>query len=304
MKKLNRVLLFSVIFIIFAVYKLSFIHANSPSDNIHQLSNAGISIKVDTYFGARIISLEYKGIELLTSKEVHPDYFGSSFWLSPSNSYWPPSKTLDTYPYTAEKKEDKMIFTSQKDKNLGLVYQKSISINQQDTCVKLSYVIKNMGDSARKLAAWEVTRFPKEGISVFPVNMNHIEQYRLFDEIVPSKIKDGMMWHQFTPGMEINNKPKLFADGLEGWIAFIQKDILLIKSFNDVPFGKEAPGENDIEIYIKPENNYIEIENQSEHIDLLPGESFIWEVKWYLRSYNEKAFMGDKAVIRKIRSVF
>ena len=76
---------------------------------------------------------------------------------------------------------------------------------------------------------------------------------------------------------------KLFADGREGWLAHVEGDALLVKTFAVVPRDAHAPGEAQIEIYATPAHTYVEVEAQGPYETIAPGAALSWRVVWLVR---------------------
>ena len=68
---------------------------------------------------------------------------------------------------------------------------------------------------------------------------------------------------------------KLFADGREGWLAHVDGDALLVKTFAVVPRAAQAPGEAQIEIYATPAHTYVEVEVQGAYETIAPGAALV-----------------------------
>jgi len=61
---------------------------------------------------------------------------------------------------------------------------------------------------------------------------------------------------------------------------------LLVKSFGDTLPSQAAPGEAEIELYANAGHTYVEVENQGATVNLAPGDSTTWTVRWMLRKLN------------------
>ncbi len=72
---------------------------------------------------------------------------------------------------------------------------------------------------------------------------------------------------------------KLFADA-HGWLAHLQDNCLIIRSFPDISPSEAAPRQGEIELYFNPELNYIELENQGAYQALGAGETLTYETNW------------------------
>lgn len=279
--------------------------ADSSGYNVLQYGKT--RIVMDPEVGARIVSLRFNNNELLTGKEIEPDYYGSSLWLSPFSDFWPQSGVLDKYSYEVRKIENGYSYMSQLDTLNNLQYGKAVRYDPECAGLELEYVIKNFSDSIKKLSSWEVTRLYKDGISFFPINPNSGEKIVHLAKSIESKLKDHILWHSYDPEdiLKKGERPKLFADGKEGWIAYVRDNILFVKSYQDVEFANFAPGEQEIEIYVNPDLPYIEIEIQSPYTFLMPGESLIWNVHWHLEKLPEGSDykMGEKMLVHKVREL-
>jgi hypothetical protein len=243
-----------------------------------------VLLTIDPNDGAKDISLNAYGVELLTGKEVRTEYYGSSLWLSPQKNYWPQPDELDYGSYAVTDVEGGKLFTSQPDHKHGFQYFKETRVDEKNSAFLHRYRIRNISDSLQSCAAWEVTRLPKKGMSVFPVSEHGIDEERAIDPSIPTLLKDGLMWHSYGPSQlgHPGKHCKTFAFGAEGWLAYMLEDVLLVKQFPNFSPGRVAKGESDVEIYVCGEFDYIELESQSAFTTLAPGEELEYIVTWYL----------------------
>ena len=261
----------------------------SETDSLIHVRSGESSLAIDPSTGARFVSLQFRGTQLLTGTEVNKQYYGSSLWLSPSKAYWPPSAVIDRDPYLFEMKDDQVTFASADDEEMGFKYMKKIIPSPEENGFSIQYTIENITDSVKGVAAWEVTRLPKDGISFFPMGELPPDSCRLLDSTIFMTIEDNIMWHKYQSD-DINfssKKSKLFCDGAEGWIAYTHENVLFVKRFEDLAPAEAAPGETDIEIYVNVNQPYIEIEVQSAYKLLQPGEKIEWVVSWNLSEVPE-----------------
>jgi hypothetical protein len=49
-----------------------------------------------------------------------------------------------------------------------------------------------------------------------------------------------------------------------------------------------APGEAEIELYVNPDHDYIEVENQGALARIAPAQTVRWQVAWYVRKLPAK----------------
>lgn len=271
----------------------------------YEIRSGPVRMVVDARRGARVTELHFADVQLLTGEDVHDVYYGSTFWFSPQSGYWPQPGTIENQPYRAEMQDDRIIFTSDTDPGTGLWVTKEIRPGPGEQSVSLKYRITNDSDSIRKVAGWEVSRFPKEGIVFFPLGEVPVDSF--IDDKVPSLARDGIYWLEFSPGLQLDRdeSPKLFADGSEGWIGYAYRDLLLVKTFPDLDPDSAATGETDAEVYMSPGFQYIEIEVQGPCEQLEKGESTGLEVCWNLMELQEDIAreMGNGQLVDLARTV-
>lgn len=248
----------------------------SKLSDLYQLNAGNVCLIVDASLGARVVSLKMDGNEFLSGKEVHPENFGSTFWTSPQKDWgWPPSPVLDSKPYQTKKNSKGYLFTSGIEHGCSYQVMKQFIANEMDTSFTITYTIKNVSDTMRKVAAWEITRVPGSGITFFAGDTSQF----LAESNLKTEHNYDLNWFVYKPN---HFARKLYING-KGWLAFTNKNGLLVKSFPDNPVGSAAPVEEEVEVYVHPDITYIELENQSVYSELQPGQTFSWAVKWFLR---------------------
>ena len=84
---------------------------------------------------------------------------------------------------------------------------------------------------------------------------------------------------------------KINANG-KGWYVFANEGLMLMKRFQDLEEGEEAPKEAEIQVYVNEGKTFIELECQGPYTTLKPGESLHWSVRWYLMPMNGPAMPG------------
>ncbi len=274
------------------------------SDKTYLLRYENLEVVVQPSFGGRIISLKLNGKELLVGKEVNPSSYGSTFWPSPQTVWdWPPPEILDSKPYKAKIKKEKLILTSNVDTVLGLQFQKEISIGEKTKSVKIEYSIKNTSLENKKVAAWEITRMPKGGLAFFPKGLIEPKVKR-FDPI-PYEEKDNILWYKNDETEKMTNHKLSVADGSEGWLAYTVGNLLFIKKFEDVLPKDQAPDEGEIPLYVHPELPYVEIEAQGPHEIIKPNDKLKWKMKWYVLEIpaDFKLEIGNLKLVNFARSI-
>jgi hypothetical protein len=242
---------------------------------------------VDARLGGRIVTFSLAGRNILTGPAIDPANYGSTFWSSPQSDWgWPPPPEIDSAPYCAKIDGTTLTLSGATAPTLGLGVEKSFSADGQTGTVTAKYTLKNHGHQARQAAPWEITRVAAGGLTFFP--MGEGELRKGMQDLLKPVVHDGVAWFAYDASA-ITADQKLFADGREGWIAHVDGDLLLVKSFTDTGPAQAAPGEGEIEIYANAAHTYVEVENQGAYVTLKPGETSTWTVHWVLHRLDLKA---------------
>ncbi len=269
------------------------------------LSQDNIVYIVNSAIGGRIESLQFNGAETLLTPESGSDNlneWGNVFWPSPQSDWgWPPSPTLDYKPYTVEANDNFLILSSEVDKASGFRFEKYYGFSETKNRVRMRYRIYNHAGTIKKVAPWEITRFPPAGRVFFPKGKGEAV-IGDFDPL-PTITENGITWFNYNHNEIGPRDHKLMIDGSGGWLAHCNKDVLFVKHFNDITLSQAAPNEGEIEIYAKGVGTYIEVEQQGAHTSLSPGEFLEWQVEWSLAACEECGEFDDskqKAVLLKL----
>ena len=228
--------------------------------------------------GGKILSLKYDETEVI-SQLRWPESFGSTFWTSPQREWnWPPVSEFDKQPYTVEQNDDAIVMTSQPSSRLGLQVSKKFTTDEQRKAIVITYSIKNVTDTIRSVAPWEITRVPNSGLIFFDASKESITPANL----LPFQFAHDVAWYQADA---TNENRKINADG-KGWLAYANNGLLLAKQFTDLDASQPAPGEAEVQVYVNRGTTYIELESQGAYTALHPGQQLSWTVRWYLLPCN------------------
>ena len=247
-----------------------------------QLTVGDVTMTISPEKGARILSLQYKGQEVI-SQLTAPESFGSTFWTSPQKEWnWPPVREFDKMPYQVEEHDGRLIMTSEVSRRLQYRVRKEFSIDKKDNAIVVIYSIINESDETRQVAPWEITRVEnKGGIIFFDAPLDSITPANL----MPFTAANGAVWYKTD---EAPQNRKINADG-HGWLAYCNNGLLLIKRFEDLTAEAPAPGEAEIQVYVNRGKSYIELESQGAYATLAPGQELSWTVRWYLVPVKDEA---------------
>ncbi len=277
-------------------------NASSMSSGDYSITSGNASMSVNPRLGARILSLKLGRFNFLVDPEVIKVAYGSTFWPSPQSDWnWPPPAVLDTDPYTAVKEGDTITFVSGKDNRTGLQVTKKF-YSGKDGRFNLVYSMKNIADTVKKVAPWEITRVRKGGLLFFPVGHNPFGK-KYFDP-APVNVIDGIAWYKdgTTP------PPKNLlttAEVTQGWAAYVIDGRMFLKKFPNVPRNEIAPGEGDVDFYVSSIADYVEFEIEGKYRPLAPGAHSTWHVEWILVHVPKhiKIQEGNHALVEFVRGI-
>jgi hypothetical protein len=240
-----------------------------------------IYFEVNPDVAGRVTSARVMGSELLSARSVNALNYGSTFWTSPqADWHWPPVPEIDSARFAPS--SDALSCTLVGPKTVSAAHPAidGVSITKRFTAdlvrnaVFAEYIIRNESQLVKRLAPWEITRVAAGGLTFYASDSPPSGT-----QMPPTTSVEGHTWFQHSESVPVHSK--LFADG-KGWIAHVTTDRrLLLKSFPDVPPGAAANAEAEIEIYSHPA--YVEVENQGVPVEIAPGSSATWSVRWYMR---------------------
>ena len=267
---------------------------SGPSDP-HTLKCGHQTMTIDAGKGGKILSLKYDDQEVI-SQSRFPESFGSTFWTSPQKEWnWPPVPEFDKQAYTVEEKDGHLIMTSPVSNRLGFRIRKAFATDEKDGAFVITYSIINESNDTRKVAPWEITRVTNDGgVIFFDAALEGITPANLMD----FKAEHGAVWYKTDV---TNENRKINADG-NGWLAYANNGLLLVKKFNDLKPGDPAPNEAEVQVYVNRGKTYIELESQGAYTTLQPKEELNWTVRWYLLPY-EGDPVPSKQLLKRVTSL-
>ena len=153
--------------------------------------------------------------------------------------------------------------------SLGVEVEKILSVDRARGAILFEYRIHNLGQTPLQTAPWQITRVAPGGLTFYPSGEGHFAPSNLH-----VREEDGVTWFDYDKS-KITGDQKLFADGREGWLAHVDRDALMVKTFPVAPRAAHAPGEAQIEIYANPAHTYIEVEVQGAYETIPPGGALV-----------------------------
>ena len=94
----------------------------------------------------------------------------------------------------------------------------------------------------------------------------------------------------------------MFATTSEGWLAHLNGNLLLIKTFPKVEVDELPPLQGEVEIFLAPNSLYIELENHGKYTLLKAGGSVSYQQKWYLEQVDEALLSDEQQLLKFIRN--
>jgi len=267
-------------------------------------------LEVDPMNGARITALRVggaTGTDVILDQSVNAgtanaDNWGSTFWPSPQTWPWPPTSAtsigaINTSPYTATMDANSLTLTSGVAAAPTVSVTKKFSADLAKEAVVIDYTMTNGGTAAVTVAPWEITRMGMGSITFYPQGTDAPKAGGTF-ALPPTTSGAGATWFQH---MGDTTQYKLLSDGTGGWIASALGDLILVKTFSDIPAGAAATGEAEIEIYSA--QKYVEVEQQGAVQTLMPGASLNWTVRWYARKMPAPATVGSADLVTYVQNL-
>lgn len=258
-----------------------------PSDPsaIYTISVGNVTMTIDSEKGGKIKSYKFGEKEII-SQSRFPNSFGSTFWTSPQKEWnWPPVPEHDSKAYTVEQKDGHIIMTGQVPERLPLRIIKDFSTDKSDNSIVVSYTLVNESDTVRSVAPWEITRVAANGTVFFDSPVEGIWP----SDLMNFKAEQGVAWYTID---QADQNRKVNADG-QGWLAFANDSLLMIKKFQNIDPKQPAPEEAEIQVYVNRGKSYVELESQGAYTTLQPKESFTWTVRWFLVEKNPQATSAE-----------
>ena len=268
--------------------------------NINVLENNKIKCLIDIK-GGRILSFSRDTKEFLSDKNINPNLYGSTFWPAPQSIWnWPPPIMLDEAEYNTQNNNNKLILISPADDILNIFFKKEFILT--NNYLEINYIIKNISVKNIKVAPWEVTRVTKGGIAFFPKGFNKVWGNNI--DLMKIKEENNIIWYK-SELIKYPDHTKLFNNGKEGWLAYVQDDYIFIKQFEEILPKYIAPGEDGIEIYANPTDNYIELENIGKYEQIMPGNEIKYNVKWYIEKIDDNisVYAGNMDLVKLVRKI-
>ena len=264
-----------------------------------RLELGALSLEVDVSDGGRIVEFSLDGQNALVTRAESGAAYGSSFWPSPQSAWnWPPPVEIDRDAWQGAFDAHGLELSSGTHAALGLSVTQRIRLEPSPLSAVIEYTLHNRGSGARRVAPWQNSRVRPGGLSFYPSSGPTLPQSTL--KLTP---RDGVTFFAHDPAsMKLNQTA--FADGLEGFLSHVDRELLFVKVFPDVPPDGAAPGEAEIEIYVDGAGKFVEVEQQGAYVEIPALGSSSWRVVWLLeRVPKELVAAGNAALVDRARKL-
>jgi hypothetical protein len=248
-------------------------------------------LEVDASVGARVATLTVGGTDVImpSSMAAHvdggtaldPTTWGSVFWTSPRSAWtpqtWPPPANIDNAAYTGTISGAHATFMGMADTSIGVAMAKDYSVDANTGWISITYTIK--ASKSLKAAPWEISRVPRGGITFFPVPMASSVTNQVPLTITQTGSSPTIVWFDdASMTAKSPNGDKLFADGAQGWTAYVHSGVLFLKKYTDIPASMQPTGEGEVDVY--PGNGFLEFEVEGPYTQLSANGSLPWSIQW------------------------
>lgn len=278
--------------------------------SVVRLSTPQGHIEVDPAIGGRVTRLVFDGFELLTGPDVHPDNFGSTYWPSPQSLWgWPPIAALDSAAYEVVAREPLTLRSPVAElAGARVVLDKTVIVSEGargTLVVDLDYRLENVGGGVVRVAGWEISRVPPDGLTFYPTGGHELRVVAPHAELLPEY--DGGVTFFDHRARTVGANQKLHADGREGFLAhFLRRGAagtLFLKLFRDTTSVEQAEGEGEVEIFSNEDGRYVEVEVQGPSVALGAGESSHFSVRWVVVDVSSEIAASRARLVDLARSL-
>ena len=282
------------------------------------LEFGSLKFAVNPAIGARIVSFNLNGDELLTDATVNSAYWGSTLWTSPVtdwnglNKGLPPAAT-DTDPYATTVSATGVITATSDAETINgkkFTVTKVFTADIPHQAIVIDYKITNTGTAAFSIAAWEVTRVSPNGLTFFQTGTT--TKPDISAVVMPFKQALGDTWYDNSTQARGKGDSQSFFDTPGGYLAHdapnASGDLLFIKTFPVVTVALGPPGQLPAALYTTNDpdpHDYEELEEHSAYTSIAAGATYTQTVHWYLRRLpiGTDRSVGSAALVAAVKAV-
>jgi hypothetical protein len=273
-----------------------------------------VALGVTPQIGGRIISLRYKGTELLFSQDEHKGevfdfstihdlqaekirlgfrlWGGDKTWVAPQYAWMGgvPPLDLDAGQYVVDVDETGITMTSPLCRETGIRIIRRVTLNT-DGSIFLDQTFRNESENIIKKGIWDVTQIVRPFDVYLPAQENQIRAYKDEGSVEEAqhKISSENNWVKIRCDEPLHFKFGGFIR--EGRLVLLRKggdaNFAFTKTFTinvDAHYAHDAI----VEVYNSPQYDYLEIEVHAPLVPLKKGEEISHRQIWHLHAFMEK----------------
>ena len=260
-----------------------------------RLSNGIIELVNPSGFGIRLIHFGFQGqhnefaviLPDNQDKERWHIYGGHRLWHAPENDQ---TYTLDNHPVEIVSSRDHLLIRQSEDASAGIQKEVELQMDENQAHVKIVHRLYNRGSSSSVMAPWALSVMAPGGRGIVPLPVHADRSIELqplgnfslwsYTDMADPRwqwMHKYLILHQLT---DLEAPQKIGVSCLHGWMGFINKGHLFIKTFTHDASARYPDGGCSAEMYTN--HQFLEVETLGPLIELGPGNKVEHIEDWYL----------------------
>ncbi len=284
--------------------------------NGYRLKAGDISLGITPQIGGRIISLTYRGEELLFVQEEHKGevfdfshvedlvrekerlgfrvWGGDKTWVAPQSDWWSkiPPLELDAGNYSCNITDNRVKMISPVCRETGLQIIRQVALNE-DRSIVLTETFRNSTDQEIQKGIWNVTQVLRPFDVYLFAKKENIHAYK--DEGLIEEAAQKISSHEDWVKIQCNDQTHYKFGGIvdKGIIMSLRKKdgnatLAFMREFSINPQATYAHNAI-VEVYNSPTYEYLEIEVHAPFIKLEKGQEITHSQSWKIEQYKGEA---------------
>jgi hypothetical protein len=264
-------------------------------EDCYHISNGIVELVIPSSFGIRIMHFGFQDRhnELAVippdsqEKDVWHFYGGHRLWFAPENAE---TYTLDNDTVEFVSSQEHILVRQSKDAITGIQKEIELHLDENRAHAKIVHRLYNRGSSSSMLAPWALSVMAPGGRGIVPLPVHADRSIELqplgnfslwsYTDMADPRwqwMHKYLTLHQFT---HLEAPQKIGVSCLDGWIGYINRGHLFIKTFTHDTSAHYPDGGCSAEIYTN--HQFLEVETLGPLIELAPGEKVEHVEDWYL----------------------
>jgi hypothetical protein len=190
-----------------------------------------------------------------------------------------------------------------------LQYRIEVIFSNDKPKLNVKHYITNIGDAAKRRAAWAISVLSPGGLEVVPQPLNdtgllanRVLSIWPYSVMSDERVYWGKKYITLRQDPSISSAFKFGINNLRGWAAYFNHGGLFFKKYESSPSGNYPDYGTSFETYT---NNYIlEMETLGELVDITPGSTIYHGEEWMLIENVERPAPEDEVTIDEIVKLY